>query len=423
MNRFVLKGDICYNKDRKTWETIEGGYVVCEDGVCKGAFAELPAAYQDWPMTDYGHKLIIPGLMDIHLHAPQFAIRALGMDLELIEWLDKHAFNAEANYADLEYAEMAYDLFVEEMLSGATTRLCTFGTLHKDATLLLMEKLEKAGFHGFVGKVNMDRNSPDILCEESAAASLAATESFIQEAQSRFQNIKPVITPRFTPSCSDELMQGLGELQAKYGVPAQSHLSENLSEIAWVQELCPGTTCYGDAYDQFGLFGSNGPTIMAHCVHSGEKEQQMMLERGTFVAHCPQSNSDLASGIAPIRQYLNRGIQVGLGSDVAGGHSYSIFEEMKEAIQVSKLRWRLVDQSLEPLTVQEAFYLGTKGGGAFFGKVGSLEDGYRFDAVVMDDSAIKYPRQLSIEERMERLIYLAEKSHVYAKYIDGRKVK
>lgn len=423
MNRFVLKGDICYNKDRKTWETIEGGYVVCEDGVCKGAFAELPAAYQDWPMTDYGHKLIIPGLMDIHLHAPQFAIRALGMDLELIEWLDKHAFNAEANYADLEYAEMAYDLFVGEMLSGATTRLCTFGTLHKDATLLLMEKLEKAGFHGFVGKVNMDRNSPDILCEESAAASLAATESFIQEAQSRFQNIKPVITPRFTPSCSDELMQGLGELQAKYGVPAQSHLSENLSEIAWVQELCPGTTCYGDAYDQFGLFGSNGPTIMAHCVHSGEKEQQMMLERGTFVAHCPQSNSDLASGIAPIRQYLNRGIQVGLGSDVAGGHSYSIFEEMKEAIQVSKLRWRLVDQSLEPLTVQEAFYLGTKGGGAFFGKVGSLEDGYRFDAVVMDDSAIKYPRQLSIEERMERLIYLAEKSHVYAKYIDGRKVK
>ncbi|MBR3755876.1 MAG: amidohydrolase family protein [Firmicutes bacterium] len=423
MNRFVLKGDICYNKDRKTWETIEGGYVVCEDGVCKGAFAELPAAYQDWPMTDYGHKLIIPGLMDIHLHAPQFAIRALGMDLELIEWLDKHAFNAEANYADLEYADMAYDLFVEEMLSGATTRLCTFGTLHKDATLLLMEKLEKAGFHGFVGKVNMDRNSPDILCEESAAASLAATESFIQEAQSRFQNIKPVITPRFTPSCSDELMQGLGELQAKYGVPAQSHLSENLSEIAWVQELCPGTTCYGDAYDQFGLFGSNGPTIMAHCVHSGEKEQQMMLERGTFVAHCPQSNSDLASGIAPIRQYLNRGIQVGLGSDVAGGHSYSIFEEMKEAIQVSKLRWRLVDQSLEPLTVQEAFYLGTKGGGAFFGKVGSLEDGYRFDAVVMDDSAIKYPRQLSIEERMERLIYLAEKSHVYAKYIDGRKVK
>ena len=423
MNRFVLKGDICFNKDRKTWETIEGGYVVCEDGVCKGAFAELPATYEDYPVTDYGHNLIIPGLMDIHLHAPQFAIRALGMDLELIEWLDKHAFNAEANYGDLEYADMAYDLFVEEMLSGATTRLCTFGTLHKDATLLLMEKLEKAGFHGFVGKVNMDRNSPDILCEESAAASLAATESFIQEAQSRFQNIKPVITPRFTPSCSDELMKGLGQLQKKYGVPAQSHLSENLSEIAWVQELCPGTSCYGDAYDQFGLFGSNGPTIMAHCVHSGEEEQQMMLDRGTFVAHCPQSNSDLASGIAPIRQYLNRGIQVGLGSDVAGGHSYSIFEEMKEAVQVSKLRWRLVDQNLEPLTVQEVFYLGTKGGGAFFGKVGSLEDGYRFDAVVMDDSSIKYPRQLSIEERMERLIYLAEKAHVHAKYIDGKKVK
>jgi guanine deaminase len=218
-------------------------------------------------------------------------------------------------------------------------------------------------------------------------------------------------------------MEGLGRLQAKYSIPAQSHLSENLSEIEWVKELCPGTSCYGDAYDQFGLLGSNGPAIMAHCVHSGEEEQQMMLDRGTFVAHCPQSNSDLSSGIAPIRQYLNKGIKVGLGSDVAGGHSYSIFEEMKEAIQVSKLRWRLVDQSLEPLTVQEAFYLGTKGGGEFFGKVGSLEDGYRFDAVIMDDSSIKYPRQLSIEERMERLIYLAEKAHVDAKYIDGVKVK
>ena len=423
MKRFALKGDICFNKDRTTWETLEGGFVICEDGECKGAFPELPEEYKDVEVIDYGDKLILPGLVDMHLHAPQFSIRALGMDLELIEWLDTHAFNAEAAYADLEYADMAYDLFVEEMLRGATTRLCTFGTLHKDATLLLMEKLEKAGFHGFVGKVNMDRNSPEILCEESAAASLEATESFIQEAQARFNSIKPVITPRFTPSCSDELMKGLGELQAKYHVPAQSHLSENLSEIEWVKELCPGTSCYGDAYDQFGLFGSNGPSIMAHCVHSGEEEQQMMLDRGTFVAHCPQSNSDLASGIAPVRAYMNKGIKVGLGSDVSGGHSYSIFEEMKEAIQVSKLRWRLVDQSLEPLTVQEAFYLGTKGGGEFFGKVGSLEDGYRFDAVIIDDSTIKYPRKLTIEERVERLIYLSDNSHVHAKYIDGVKVK
>lgn len=423
MNTFALKGDICFNKDPHTWETAENAYVICQDGECKGVFQELPEAYQGIPVTDYGDKLIIPGLMDLHLHAPQYAIRALGMDLELIEWLDTHAFKAESAYADLEYADKAYDMFVETMVNGATTRLCTFGTLHKEATLLLMDKLEQAGFHGFVGKVNMDRNSPEYLCEADAKASLEATEEFIIEAQNRFKHIKPVITPRFTPSCTDKLMEGLGALQAKYGIPAQSHLSENLSEIEWVKELCPGTSCYGDAYDQFGLFGSNGPSIMAHCVHSGDVEQQMMLDRGTFVAHCPQSNSDLASGIAPIRQYLNKGIKVGLGSDVAGGHSYSIFEEMKEAIQVSKLRWRLVDQSLEPLTVQEAFYLGTKGGGEFFGKVGSLEDGYRFDAVIIDDSTITYPRKLTIEERVERLIYLAQDSHVYAKYIDGVKVK
>ena len=385
-------------------------------------FKELPEAYEGIPVTDYGDKLIIPGIVDMHLHGPQYAILALGMDLELLEWLDTHAFKCEAAYADLEYADKAYDMFVETMVSGATTRFCMFGTLHKEATLLLMEKMETAGLHGFVGKVNMDRNSPDFLCE-TAESSLADTEAFIIEAQNRFNNIKPVITPRFIPSCSDQLMKGLGELQAKYHVPAQSHLSENLSEIQWVKDLCPGSKFYGDAYDQFGLFGSNGPVIMAHCVHSSEEEQQMMLDRGTFVAHCPQSNSDLASGIAPIREYMNKGIKVGLGSDVAGGHSYSIFEEMKESIQVSKLRWRLMDQSLAPLTVQEAFFLGTKGGGEFFGKVGSLEDGYRFDAVIIDDSTITYPRRLTISERMERLIYLAENSHVHAKYVDGVKVK
>lgn len=161
---------------------------------------------------------------------------------------------------------------------------------------------------------------------------------------------------------------------------------------------------------------------MAHCVWSSEEEILRMKERGVYVAHCAQSNANLASGIAPVRRYMDLGLKVGLGSDVAGGVHTSIFRAMSDAIMASKLRWRLTDDSLKPLTVEEAFYLGTVGGGAFFGKVGSLEKGYEFDAVVMDDSALRSPRTLTLEERLERLIYLSESCQVSAKFVAGRQI-
>ena len=202
----------------------------------------------------------------------------------------------------------------------------------------------------------------------------------------------------------------------------QSHLSENLSEIDWVKELQPKASCYGDAYRIHGLFGGDCPTIMAHCVYSGEEEIRMMKEQGVFIAHCPESNTNLASGIAPARKYMELGMQMGLGTDVAAGSSLSLFRAMAMAIQCSKLRWRLVDQNQAPLTVEEVFYLATKGGGAFFGKAGSLEEGYEFDAVVIDDQKIRHARPLSVRERLERLIYLDGDARVEAKYIKGKQV-
>lgn len=147
-----------------------------------------------------------------------------------------------------------------------------------------------------------------------------------------------------------------------------------------------------------------------------------MKENGVFVAHCPQSNANLSSGIAPVRTYLKEGIQVGLGCDIAGGTGLSLFRAMSEAIQASKLRWRIQDQTLEPLRTEETYYLATKGGGAFFGKVGSFEAGYEFDAVVIDDSSIRHPYRLPVSARLERLIYLAEEKHTAAKYVAGEKL-
>lgn len=423
MNTFVLKGNICYSKNQTELITEENAYLVCEDGICKGVFSLLPDKYKEVPLYDYGDKIIIPGLIDLHVHAPQYTFRGLGMDLELIDWLNTHTFKEEAKYEQLEYAEKAYEIFVEDLMKSATTRACIFATIHNEATLKLMEMLENRGFKGYVGKVNMDRNSTENLCEENACVSAQRTIEWIEEAQKRFYKIKPILTPRFIPTCSDELMQRLENIQEKYQLPVQSHLSENRGEIEWVQELCPNTKFYGEAYDRFGMFGKNYPSIMAHCVHSTEEEMRLMAKQNVFIAHCPQSNTNLSSGVAPIRKYLDMGIKMGLGSDVAGGFDLSILRAMADAIQVSKLRWRLLDTGLAPLKIEEVFYLATKGGGQFFGKVGSFEDGFEFDAVVLDDSHLRTMRKLSTKERVERLIYLADERCVVDKYIDGENVK
>ncbi|MEG2119889.1 MAG: amidohydrolase family protein, partial [Pseudoflavonifractor sp.] len=363
-NSFVLKGDLCWSKDSTHIETRQDGYLVCVDGVSAGVFGRLPDRYAAFPLIDYTGRLITPGLTDLHVHAPQYAFRGLGMDLELLEWLDTNVFPEESKYRDLAYAKLAYNQFVEDMKRGPNTRACIFATVHGAATELLMDLLEASGLSTMVGKVNMDRNSPDSLREGSAAVSIAETEGWLARVAGKYAHTKPILTPRFVPSCTDELMAQLGELQRKYTLPVQSHLSENQGEVAWVHDLCPAAEFYGDAYAAHGLFGGSAPTIMAHCVLSEAPERRRMKEQGVYIAHCPQSNTNLSSGVAPVRTFLQEGQHVGLGSDVAGGASLSIFRAMADAIGTSKLRWRLQDQSLAPLTAAEAFYLGTVGGGS-----------------------------------------------------------
>lgn len=416
---FALKGNIIYTPECGKLELHPHSYLVCEDGKVAGIFDGLPRRWQGIRVEDYGDKLILPGLVDLHVHASQYAYRGLGMDMELLDWLECNAFPEESRFADLSYARRAYGIFTDALTRSATTRACIFATLHRPAALVLMEQLEQAGLPCYVGKVNMDRNSPDIL-RETTEQSLEETRLWLEQSRA-FTLVRPMLTPRFIPSCTDELMAGLGRLQREFGTAMQSHLSENLSEIRWVSELCPDTRFYGEAYARAGLFGGDCPTVMAHCVWSGEEERALMKENGVFIAHCPQSNINVSSGIAPVKNYLEEGQKVGLGSDVAGGAHLSIFRAMTDAIQSSKLRWRLVDQDTPALTLPEAFYMATKGGGAFFGKVGSFEPGYDFDAVVMDDAELPTTRDCTLAERLERVVYLSD-GRPCAKYAAGKRL-
>lgn len=419
MKTFALKGNIIFSKTTSELEVKENQYLICSEGCSQGVFDKLPEEYRDIEIVDCGNQLIIPGLVDLHVHAPQYTFRGIGMDRELLDWLNTYTFPEEGKYASIEYASRAYERFSSDLKACGTTRACVFGTIHKEATEVLMENMEKMGLRGYVGKVSMNRNAPDFLCEED---SILAVKEWLRDIEGKYEHVKPIVTPRFIPSCTDEIMKELAIIQREEGLPLQSHLSENEGEINWVRELCPDSTCYGDAYDKLGAFGSNGKTVMAHCVHPTEEELHLMKEREVYVAHCPDSNTNLASGIAPIRRYLDEEINIGLGSDVAGGHELSIFHAMKAAIQVSKLRWRLVDQELDALNIEEAFYMATKGGGSFFGKVGSFEKGYEFDALVLDDSALNPTLELSLRNRLERLVYSMKNDYITKIFIAGMEI-
>ena len=425
MNRsFLLQGHICYTPEADKLVIRENAYAVCEDGICRGVFDEIPEQFTGMEVVDCGDRLILPGMSDLHIHSPQFAYRGTGMDCELLDWLETHAFPEESRYADPEYASKAYGIFAQKMRESATTRAVVFATIHPEATLILMDLMEKSGVVSLVGKVNMDRNAPPELTERDVLQAAAGTRRFIEESLKRgYRRTKPIVTPRFVPSCTDALMEELGRIREEYDLPVQSHLSENPGEIDLVRELEPDAAFYGDAYDRHGLFGRGGNTVMAHCVWSSPEETQRILDNGVWIAHCPSSNMNIKSGIAPVRRYLEKGIRIGLGTDVAGGTSESMFRAVTDAIQASKMYWRHVDETAKPLTFPESLYMATKGGGSFFGRVGSFEDGYAFDAVVLDDSCEPAARPLPVRDRLERAFYLQlDRQGITMKIADGQMI-
>ena len=215
-------------------------------------------------------------------------------------------------------------------------------------------------------------------------------------------------------------MKGLGELKKKYNLPVQSHLSENPSEVDWVRELCPDSKNYADTYDRYGLLDEK--TIMAHCVFLKDDEFELMAERKAFIAHCPQSNMNLASGVAPVKRFLLRGINVGLGTDLAAGATLSMFRAITDAVGVSKLRWRFINNEQKPLTFNEAFYMATMGGGKFFGSVGTFMSGCEADVIVMPERNSGVRRE-HLLERLEQSIYLSDENvKLTAKYVKGEKI-
>lgn len=416
----VLRGNIIQAPRLGELDIRERGCLVLEDGVVQGVYDRLPEAYRNAPLTDYGDCLLMQSFADLHLHAPQYPMLGMGMDLPLLDWLNTYTFRTEARFADTDYARRIYRRLASDLITNGTTRVSMFSSLHTEATWILMEELERAGVTGYVGKVNMDRNALPGILQETTEESLSETRRWLDGCH--FRHVKPILTPRFTPSCTDELMAGLGELAAEKGLYVQSHLSESIGEIEWVKELHPDCAQYWETYDKFGLWKDH--TLMAHCVHLDQRERDAIRRAGVVVVHCADSNINICSGVAQVRRLLDEGIWVTLGSDIAGGAQLPMYKVITMSIRASKFRRIQTDWADDFLTVPEGYYLGTTAGHRYFGGGEGIAVGKPLHAIVVDDSDLPEPvRELTVQERFERALYMMHRHNITSVWSEGRLVK
>ncbi|MDY0220765.1 MAG: amidohydrolase family protein [Desulfobacterium sp.] len=413
----IVKGNFIYTPTADSYEIHGDSYLVCVHGRVEGIYPVIPDTFKGCTLHDYGNRLVIPGLVDLHLHAAQFLQCGMAMTNQLLSWLEDYTFDLEREFEDRAFARKAYTLFADKLVACGTLRSCIFASSSTPGTEELFEVLKKKGVAAYVGKVDMDTNAPDCIIETTREA-LRGT-AYLLEKYKDEPLVKPIITPRFAPTSTPELLQGLGDLALKYDLPVQSHLSENMDEVRWVQDLFKHAENYSDVYFKNNLFGQT-KTVMAHAIYLDDDEKAMVKRMNLMLAHCPDSNINVRSGIMPVRRYLDLGINIGLGSDIAGGHKIGMNEAMVRAIQLSKIV-NMMDRDLKPLSVSEAFYMGTKGGGSFFGKSGSFEKGFFFDALVIEDDPMIAERY-SLEDRLEKFIHVGDDRNICARYIEGEKL-
>lgn len=414
----AIKGDIIFTKNINQFEIIEDGYLVIKDDKIERVCKELD---ENIDIIDYTNHIIIPGFVDVHMHAPQINNIGLGADRQLLDWLNTYTFKEESKYSNVDFAKKSYNRFVDKLCKNGITSSVIFGSIYKDTTIHLMDLIEEVGLRAYVGKVNMDRNSSSYYIEETQK-SIEDTVEFVEKTINKYKNVKPIITPRFVPSCTVNLMRELGDIAEKYDLKVQSHLSENLDEISLVKELHQECTSYINVYERYGLTRKN-KTVMAHCVWADDEEIKSLIQNEIIVAHSPYSNGNISSGIAPVKKMLQKGVKVGLASDISGGHDMFMGRIMMLASIFSKMRWVHIDNEYTNLTDEELFYMATKGGGEFFGKVGSFEEGYSADFLVIDDKSLEDSNERNVRQRLQRFLYIGDDRNIKSVYVNGKLIK
>ena len=409
----AYKGTVITSKTYDEISVIKNGYVIVEDDLITDVCEHLE---EEMEVVDYGDGLIIPAFSDLHIHAPQFVERGVGMDCLLFDWLNNYTFPQESLFRDKEYAKVIYPQLIREFIKNGTFAANLFSTIHYEASDILFNLLKVSGMHAYTGKINMDMNSPEYYVEDTVK-SIEDTERFIVEHQGDAK-VKPIIIPRFAPTCSDELLKGLGKLAAKYDVGVHTHLVESKAEAAWSAELFAQYGSDGAIYEQTGLLQGTGPKIFAHVIFPTPVEERILSQYEAVSVHCPDATSNIIAGIMPASYMHDKGLKIALGTDVGGGHFMGLYHQISRAVQISKMK-EFYEPDYKHIVFANAFYMATVEGGKVFGNIGKLEKGYKFNALVINGLQDEGYEVTPLEE-LERFCYIGDDRNIVARYLDGK---
>lgn len=414
----VYHGHIVYSKNKDELVELSNAYIVVDNGVIQNIYQELPQEYKNIKVTDFGNSVIIPAFSDLHVHAPQYPNRGVAMDKLLSDWLNEYTFPLEAKYKDEEFAKKVYSAFINDLIKHGTLHAVVFGTIHNPATDFLIGELENKGIQSYVGKVNMDKDSPSNLIE-TTEQSLKDTEAFIKKHINN-KYAKAILTPRFAPTCSFELLKELGELAKQYNIPTQTHIVESLWEKEEAKKCFDNCRCDMQIYDEAGLLKVK-PFIAAHFIFPSDEDIKLLKDNGGYAVQCPDATTNVIAGIMQTGKLLDTGINLAIGSDISAGSYLGIYRQVASVVRLSKIK-SFYEPENRVVSFSEAFYMATKSGGAIFDKVGTLEPGYYFDALVIDgleDSFMK----LSPSQIVERFCYNGETDNIKLRFLRGKKIE
>ena len=419
----AFRAHLLHSPERGRIERINDALVsVSEEGAIESIVpgGDVPGATD---LRDRG--VLLPGLVDLHIHAPQFPQLGAALDVPLEDWLFKYTFPLEARYDDLAFATEVYDRLVRRLLSNGTTTAVYFATIHGPASLKLAETCLRLGQRAWVGRVAMDLadGCPDYYRDASAAQSVEETARFIDAVRALPGNrlVEPAITPRFIPACSDAALKGLGALAAATGAPVQTHCSESDWEHAFVHDRMGMTDTA--ALDHLGLLTRR--CVLAHAGHITDADMALIKARGAGIAHCPLSNAYFGNAVFPLRRALRKALRVGLGTDISGGYSSFLLDNARAAVTSS----RMLEDGVDPeraarergspdarVDFRDAFYLATRGGAEVLDlPVGAFEEGLQFDAILVDLSDDFGPP----EDLLQKIVMRATPAEILATWVAG----
>ena len=447
-NKKVIKASFFHSPEYGCIEFLKQALVfVSSDGIISKVIRQDDENYlelldkhsKDNHFFDFKDKILLPGFIDLHIHAPQWPQAGLALDDELSYWLNNFTFPLESKYRDLDYAQEVYSDLVKTLLANGTTSAMYFGTIHNEATLELAKICASYGQRGFVGKVVMDDKTmnPDFYRDNSTKEAIENTEKFIIDVQTLakdvFQGVYPVITPRFVPSCTDNALLELGKLAKKYNCYIQSHCSESDWEHNFVIDRFGKRD--SEVLDQFGLLTDK--SIMAHGNFIDSDDADIFKKKKSSVCHCPISNSYFANAVFPVNQLKKQGLNICLGTDISGGFSPSLYDNIKHSVMASRMLNDGVDNKLSAdnrgtnnarVSVFEAFYLATTGGGeALKLPLGIFKEGYICDFQVIDINSPnnKLPNFLDNEEDkhlLQKILYLSTSENIREVWVQGKQI-